>query len=63
MGTSMAMFMMAMHIGNGVGPILFGGVVDFMGIESAFYSGAGILLIGIVAFMWFTREYSRGKVN
>ncbi len=63
MGTSMAMFMMAMQIGNGVGPILFGGVVNFMGIESAFYSGAGILLIGIAVFICFTREYSRYKVD
>ena len=55
MGASMAIFMMAMQIGMGVGPILLGGLVDFMGIESAFYSGAGILLIGIAVFIWFTR--------
>ena len=58
MGASMAMFMMAMQIGMGVGPIMFGGIVDFMGIESAFYSGAGMLLIGIATFIWFTRKYS-----
>lgn len=63
MGASMAMFMMAMQIGNGVGPILFGGVVNSLGIESAFYSGAIILLIGIAVFIWFTREYSRDKMN
>jgi len=58
MGTSMAMFMMAMQIGNGVGPIMFGGIVDLTGIESAFYSGAVILVIGITAFIWFTRKQS-----
>jgi len=58
MGASMALFMMAMQIGNGVGPIMFGGIVDFTGIESAFYSGAGLLLMGIAAFIWFTRKYS-----
>jgi len=58
MGASMALFMMAMQIGNGVGPILLGGIVDFMGIESAFYSAAIILLMGIAAFIWFTRGHS-----
>lgn len=56
MGASMALFMMAMQIGNGVGPIMLGGIVDFTGIESAFYSAAAILLMGIVAFIWFTRK-------
>lgn len=58
MGTSMAMFMMAMQIGMGVGPIMLGGIVDFTGIESAFYLGAGVILIGIVAFIWFTRKHA-----
>jgi DHA1 family multidrug resistance protein-like MFS transporter len=58
MGASLALFMMAMQIGNGVGPVMFGGIVDLLGIESAFYSGAGILTIGIAAFIWFTRKHS-----
>jgi DHA1 family multidrug resistance protein-like MFS transporter len=58
MGASMALFMMAMQIGNGVGPIMLGGIVEFMGIESAFYSAAIILMIGIAAFIWFTRKRS-----
>lgn len=58
MGASMALFMMAMQIGMGFGPILLGGIVDFMGIESAFYSAAIILLLGIAAFIWFTRGHS-----
>lgn len=61
MGASMALFMMAMQIGNGVGPILLGGVVDVLGIKSAFLAGAGILMIGIFVFIWFTRKYSPGK--
>ena len=63
MGASMALFMMAMQVGNGLGPIIFGGIVDLTGIESAFYSGVAILLIGIAAFIWFTRKYSLNKVN
>ncbi|MQY67321.1 MAG: MFS transporter [Dehalococcoidia bacterium] len=58
MGASMALFMMAMQIGMGFGPILLGSIVDFMGIESAFYSAAIILLLGIAAFIWFTRGHS-----
>ena len=58
MGASMALFMMAMQIGMGFGPILLGGIVGFMGIESAFYSAAIVLLLGIAAFIWFTRGHS-----
>jgi multidrug resistance protein len=58
MGASMALFMMAMQVGNGVGPIMFGEIVDLTSIESAFYSGAIILVIGIAAFIWFTRKPS-----
>jgi len=58
MGASMALFMMAMQIGNGFGPIMLGGIVDFMGIESAFYSSAVIMVLGVAAFIWFSRGYS-----
>jgi MFS transporter, DHA1 family, multidrug resistance protein len=61
MGASMALFMMAMQIGHGVGPILLGGVVDVLGIKSAFFAGAGLLLVGIRVFIWYTREYSPDK--
>lgn len=58
MGASMALFMMAMQVGHGVGPILLGGIADFMGIESAFYAAAILLLLGIIVFFWFSRGYS-----
>ncbi len=58
MGASMTLFMMAMQIGNGFGPVILGGIVEFMGIESAFYSAAIILALGIIAFFWFSRGYS-----
>jgi predicted MFS family arabinose efflux permease len=63
MGASMALFMMAMQIGTGVGPILLGGVVDLFGIGSAFFAGAGILLIGISIFIWYTRTNPQGTEN
>jgi multidrug resistance protein len=58
MGASMALFMVAMQIGNGFGPILLGGIADFMGLESAFYAAAVILVLGTAAFIWFSRGYS-----
>lgn len=56
MGTSMAMLMMAMQIGTGLGPIMLGGIVDFTGIKSAFYSVSGILLLGTAVFTWLVRK-------
>jgi MFS family permease len=61
MGTAMAIFMMAMTMGQGIGPILLGGIVDLLGVEAAFYYGGTIPIIGIVLFVWFTRNYTRGR--
>lgn len=63
MGATMAVFMMAMTIGNGVGPIVLGVVVDLLGIESAFYSGGALSLVGIAVFIWYTRNYVQDKTN
>jgi multidrug resistance protein len=57
MGASMSLFMMAMQIGNGVGPIMLGSIVDAMGIEAAFYATAVLLALGIAVFGWFSRGY------
>jgi multidrug resistance protein len=57
MGASMALFMMAMQIGNGFGPIILGGIVDFMGLEAAFYAAAVIIALGVAAFIWFSRGF------
>lgn len=63
MGASMALFMMAMQFGTGVGPILLGGVVDLFGIGSAFFTGAGIILVGICVFIWYTRTNAQRTRN
>jgi DHA1 family multidrug resistance protein-like MFS transporter len=63
MGTSMALFMMAMQIGNGFGPIILGSIVDFTGIQSAFYVSAGIIALGVAAFIWFSRGYKPRPVE
>ncbi len=56
MGASMTMFMMAMQIGNGVGPIALGGLADIFGLASTFYSASVLTLIGLIVFLWFIRE-------
>jgi multidrug resistance protein len=63
MGASMALFMMAMQIGNGVGPIMLGGIVNAMGIKTAFYATAVLLVLGIAVFAWFSRGYKPPAVE
>jgi MFS family permease len=55
MGSSIALFSMALSIGMVVGPIVGGAITDFAGINSAFYFGAVITLVGAGLFAWFSR--------
>jgi len=55
MGSTMAMFTVAMSIGMATGPLLGGVVADFADINSVFYFAAGMILVGISLFTWFTR--------
>jgi MFS family permease len=55
MGSTMAILAMAFGIGMAVGPLLGGVIADFMDINSAFYIGAGVMLIGTGLFNWFAR--------
>ena len=55
MGSAIAVFTMALSIGMAVGPILGGAIVDFTNINSAFYFGAVMALVGAGLFLWFTR--------
>jgi DHA1 family multidrug resistance protein-like MFS transporter len=48
MGTSMTMFMLAMQIGNGIGPVALGGISDGLGLNSVFYSAAVVMASGIL---------------
>ena len=52
MGASMTMFMMAMQMGNGVGPIALGGISDWLGLNSVFYSASVCTAIGLALFTW-----------
>jgi len=55
MGSTIAIFTMAMSIGMAIGPLLGGVVADFVNINSVFYFAAGMGLIGTSLFIWFTR--------
>ena len=55
MGSTMAMFAMAFSIGMAIGPLLSGVIADFANINSVFYFGASMSLVGTSLFIWFTR--------
>jgi MFS transporter, DHA1 family, multidrug resistance protein len=58
MGASMTMFMMAMHLGNGIGPVVLGSIADWFGLESAFYAAAVCMAAGIILFASMVRNPS-----
>jgi MFS transporter, DHA1 family, multidrug resistance protein len=62
MGASMTMFMMAMQIGNGIGPIVLGSIADGFGLESAFYAAAICMAAGVGLFAWMVRSSAREPV-
>ena len=55
MGATMGAFAMAFSIGMAVGPLLSGVIADLVSINSVFYFGAIMGLIGTGLFVWFTR--------
>ncbi len=55
MGSTMAMFNMAFSIGMAIGPLLSGVLADVANINSVFYFGASMSLVGAGLFIWFTR--------
>jgi len=55
MATTMAMFSMAVSIGEGLGPLWGGAIVDLFGITGNFYAAAGMMLVAGGIFAWFTR--------
>jgi MFS transporter, DHA1 family, multidrug resistance protein len=60
MGVSMTMFMLAMQIGNGIGPVFLGGLADRFGLDAAFYSSAFVMAAGVFFFYWIIRRSSAG---
>jgi len=55
MGSTMAIFGMAFSIGMAIGPILSGVIADLVNINSVFYFGAIMGLVGTSLFVWFTK--------
>ncbi len=55
MGSTMAMFSMAFSIGMAIGPLLGGATADLVNINSVFYFGAIMGLVGTILFIWFTK--------
>ena len=55
MGSTMALFNNAQGIGMAVGPLLGGAIADFSDINSAFYFGAVMTLLGTGLFTWLSK--------
>jgi len=55
MGSTMAILGMAFSIGMAIGPLLSGMIADLININSVFYFGASMGLIGTGLFIWFTK--------
>ncbi len=55
MGASVTLFMMAMYAGNGIGPVMLGGIADRFGLESAFYTAAFFMAAGVLVFAAMVR--------
>ena len=55
MGSTMAILAVAFSIGMAVGPLLSGLIADLANIDSVFYFGAGMGLLGTILFIWFTK--------
>lgn len=58
MGSTIAALALATSLGMGIGPILSGTFHDYLGgIQSVFYFMAGIGILGIILFLWYSRQY------
>ncbi len=55
MGSSIAYYSMAVSIGMVIGPIAGGAIADLTGINSVFYFGAVMTLLGAGLFTWLSR--------
>lgn len=62
MGASMTTFMLAMNVGNGIGPVVLGVIADWFGLESAFHAAAICMALGMVAFAFMVKgDGARGR--
>jgi DHA1 family multidrug resistance protein-like MFS transporter len=62
MGACMTVLTMSMQVGNGIGPIMLGGVANLLGLASTFYAAAIFMLLGAVFFLWLVRKRTTAPV-
>ena len=63
MGICMTYFMLAMQIGNGIGPVILGYISDQTNLDWAFYIAALCLAVSSVLFFFMVKnEDSRAAV-
>lgn len=60
MGFTLSILTMGMGIGMGAGPILGGGLMDALGVASAFYLAGVVETAGVMSFIWFTKSIIPG---
>jgi MFS family permease len=58
MGASMTMYMMAMNVGNGIGPVALGGIADWLGLDAAFHAAGICMAAGVALFALIVRRSS-----
>jgi MFS family permease len=58
MGATMTMYMMGMHVGQSIGPVVLGSIADWFGIESVFYAAAFCMAAGVTLFAFRVRGFS-----
>lgn len=55
MGFSMSLFLMAMQLGGGLGPVAAGWLMGKTSISSGFYASALFNVVGLVMFLWLLK--------
>jgi len=57
MGSTMSILFLAMGVGMALGPVISGGLADWLNVDSVFYFGAIMSFIGTAFFFIFTKGY------
>lgn len=57
MGATMSMLFLAMGIGMAIGPVMAGGIAEWLNTSWVFFIAAAMGLGGVLLFIWFTRDY------
>ena len=58
MGSTIGALSIASSIGMGIGPVVSGVIADLFNVQAVFYFSAGMGMIGISLFAWYSRQYS-----